>query len=200
MLKRDGTEVLKGTASLAGKGTTALEQRLAALPPLEDPVLLHGLTVGQKSARIPVRMEADQHMGALYPFSLNDKLKRITEASPWYAGASPFGGAVIPMEMISVLFGHVGHSDFKVRGPSVGLFADQEISLLDGPLRVGEPLEIEREVVALSGSRRTESVWARTRAYRPGAATPAAEMLLNMATLKDSYADYEKDRAALYGG
>jgi hypothetical protein len=145
-------------------------------------------------------MEANQHMGALYPFSLADKLKRITEPCPWYAGASPFGGAIIPMEMISVLVSHVGHSDFKVRGPSVGLFADQEISLIDGPLFVGEPLEIEREVVALSGSRRTESVWVRTRAYRPGAAAPAAEMLLNMATLKDSYADYEKDRAALYGG
>lgn len=198
MRKRDGTEVLRGTASLAGAHPTALEERLAALPALERPVLLHGIEVGQKSGRLPVIMAADQHMGALYPFSLSEKLQRITEPSSWYAEASPFGGPIIPMEMISVLFGYVGHPELSARGPSVGLFADQEIRLLEGPLFVNEPLEIEREVVALSGSRRTESAWTRTRAYRPGASTPCAEMLLNMATLKESYANYEKEYSDLY--
>lgn len=199
MEKRDGTEVLRGTASLGDAGPTALEERLAALPALEQPVLLHGISVGQKSGRRSAMMAADQHMGALYPFSLEDKLKRITEASSWYSGPSPFGNAIIPMEMISVLFGYQGHSEFSPRGPSVGLFADQEIRLLDGPLMVGEVFEIEREIVALSGSRRTESAWTRTRAFRPGAGQPCAEMLLNMATLKDSYARYAQDFEALYG-
>jgi hypothetical protein len=200
MTKQDGAEVLRGTASVGDAGPTALEARLAGLPPLEQPVLLSELKVGMRGPRHPVVMAADQHMGDLYPFTLNRKLERITEPSPWYAGASPFGGAIIPMEMISVLFAYTSRvGGFPVRGPSVGLFADQEIRLRDGPLMVGEPLEIEREIVALSGSKRTESVWIRTRAYRPGAETPAAEMLLNSATLKDSYAAYEADRAALYG-
>jgi hypothetical protein len=198
MEKRDGTEVLRGKASLGDAGPTALEVRLAGLPPLEQPVLLHGISVGQKSRRRSATMAADQHMGALYPFSLRDKLERITEPSPWYSGPSPFGAAIIPMEMISVLFSYRGHPEFSARGPSVGLCADQEIRLLDGPLMVGEVFEIEREVVSLSGSRRTESAWTRTRAYRPGASKPCAEMLLNMATLKDSYASYVLDFEELY--
>ena len=41
--------------------------------------------------------------------------------------------------------------------------------MLSGPLFVGEPYEIDREVVALSGSRRTESMWIRTRVFQPAA-------------------------------
>ena len=45
--------------------------------------------------------------GAAYPFSLADKLRRITEPHPWYtpegARSSPWGRQVVPMEMISVL-------------------------------------------------------------------------------------------------
>jgi hypothetical protein len=199
MTKADGTEVLSGTASLQGHGTTALSERLLTLPPLVKPVLLHGISVGQKSGRMPAVMGHDQPMGALYPFSLSDKLKRITEPSAWYSDASPFGGAIIPMEMMSVLLGYQGHAEFSARGPSVGLFADQEICLHQGPLFVGEAFEIEREVIALSGSRRTESVWIQTRAFRPGASTPCVRMLLNVATLKESYSRYDTDHAAMYG-
>ena len=200
MEKRDGTEVLRGTASIGDAGPTALEARLAALPPLEQPVLLSALKIGQRGPMHPVRMAMDQHMGELYPFTLRQKLERITEPSAWYAGDSPLGGPIIPMEMLSVLLAYTSRTGgWKVRGPSVGLFADQEIRLGDGPIFVGEELEIEREIVALSGSKRTESVWTRTRAYRPRSDRPAVTMLLNSATLKDSYAAYEADRAALYG-
>jgi hypothetical protein len=200
MTKRDGAEVLRGTASVGDAGPTALEARLAGLPPLEQPVLLADLRIGMRGPRHEVTMAADQHMGDLYPFSLAQKLERITESSPWYAGDSPWSGPIIPMEMISVLLAYTSRlGGFRVRGPSVGLFADQEIRLRDGPLFVAEPLEIEREIVAISGSKRSESVWIRTRCYRPGAAEPAAEMLLNSATMKESYARYDEDRAALYG-
>ena len=200
MQKADGAEVLRGTASLGDAGPTALEARLASLSPLEEPVLLSALSVGMRGPRHAVGMAADQHMGDLYPFTLTQKLERITEPSPWYAGASPWGGAIVPMEMLSVLFAYTSRvGGFPVRGPAVGLFADQEIRLRNGPIFVGEPLEIEREVVGLSGSKRTESVWIRTRCHRPGSDAVVAEMLLNSATLKDSYARYAEDRAALYG-
>ncbi len=199
MEKRDGTEVLRGTASVGDAGPTALEARLAGLAPLEQPVLLSALSVGQTGPRHAVSMAADQHMGALYPFTLARKLERITEPSAWYADGSPWGGAIVPMEMLSVLFAYTARTGgWRVRGPSVGLFADQEIRLFEGPIRVGEPLEIEREIVALSGSKRTESVWTKTRAYRPGSDRTVATMLLNSATLKESYAAYAADRAALY--
>ncbi len=132
---------------------------------------------------------------------MNDKLKVITEPSPWYsaarAGDSPWQRAIIPFEMISVLLNHVAWSvQFPVKGPVVGLFADQEIRLLNGPLFIGESYEVDREVVALSGSKRTESMWVRTRVYRPGTDDLIATMLLNSAYLKDSYANYAAELAA----
>jgi hypothetical protein len=153
-----------------------------------------------RTKRIPVRMDAAQHMGSLYPFSLADKLKVITEPSPRYLSGegSPFKRAIIPVEMISVLCGYMKDSEpFPVRGPVVGLFADQEIRLINGPLFVGEPYEIDREVVFLSGSKRTESMWVKTRVFAPGGSEVLATMLLNSASLKDSYANYAAEAAAL---
>jgi hypothetical protein len=95
-----------------------------------------------------------------------------------------------------VLCGYMKDSEpFPVRGPVVGLFADQEIRLIKGPLFVGEPYEIDREVVFLSGSKRTESMWVKTRIFAPGGSDVLATMLLNSASLKDSYANYAAEAA-----
>ena len=163
-------------------------------------MILSELKVGMRTGRMAVRMGPDQHMGDLYPFSLAEKLAAITENSPWYSGTdNPWGRAIIPVEMISVLLNHVARQDgIKVKGPAIGLFADQEISLIKGPLFVGEDYEIDREVVALSGSRRTESYWMRTRVYLPGSSEVIATMLLNHATLRESYARYAEEKAELY--
>jgi hypothetical protein len=201
MTKRDGTEILRGTASVGGDGSeTALSQRLSELKPLADPVILADLKVGMKTPRQTVKMDFDQHMGDLYPFSLAQKLKVITEPSAYYSQElNPWGRAIIPMEMLSVLFQYRAREDkLPVRGPAVGLFADQEIRLLRGPLFVGDSYTTEREIVALSGSRRTESVWMRTTVFGPDD-KPVATMLLNMASIKDSYANYEREHKALYG-
>jgi len=79
---------------------------------------------------------------------------------------------------------------FPVKGPAVGLFADQEIRMIDGPLFVGETYLIRREIAALADSRRTESYWVRSRIFDSTGRKQVAEMLLNHATLKDSYAGY----------
>ncbi len=202
MTKRDGVEVLRGTAS-CGEAVekTALETRLGELKPLDQPVILRDLKVGQTTPRVKIRMDAAQHMGDLYPFSLADKLKKITEPSPWYSDSdNPWGRPVIPFEMISVLVEYRAKEDgLKVKGPSVGLFADQEIRVIKGPLFVGETYEVEREVAALSGSKRTESYWMRSKVYREGTNELLATMLLNHAVLRESYAPYEAERKALYG-
>jgi hypothetical protein len=200
IIKRDGTEVQRGTASLGEAGATALDRRLAELAPLADPVITRDVEVGRRTGRQTVRMEAAENMGALYPFSLDQKLTKITEPSPWYAsGDNPYGRAIIPFEMISVLLQYTSREDrLPTRGPALGLFADQEIRLLEGPLFVGETYEVEREVVAITGSRRTESMWVRSEVFRPGEKKAIASMLLNHAILKDSYAAYEVERAQLY--
>jgi hypothetical protein len=201
MTRKDGTEILRGTASVGRDVTgTALSQRLKELKQLTDPVILRDIKVGMKTARQTVKMDADQHMGDLYPFSLAEKLKVITEPSPWYGGSdNPWGRPIVPFEMLSVLFQYRAREDkLPVRGPAVGLFADQEIRLLRGPLFVGETYALEREVVALSGSRRTESMWVRTTVFGMDGA-PVASMLLNGASIKQSYARYEEEYERLYG-
>ena len=193
--KADGTPVLEASASIGPDfGQTLLEKRMADLRPPEKLLILEDLHVGMTGAvDEPVRMEPDQHMGALYPFSLNQKLAVITETSPWYfdPASSPWGRAIIPLEMISVLAEYSSRqAAFPVKGPAVGLFADQEIRLIDGPLFVGEDYIIRREIAALAESRRTESYWVRTRIFDSSGKKQVAEMLLNHATLKHSYAGY----------
>ncbi|HEY2177756.1 MAG TPA: hypothetical protein VGH15_04175 [Caulobacteraceae bacterium] len=191
--KADGTPVLEASASLGpDNGQTLLEARLAQLRPPGPLVILADLAVGMRGARDePVRMDADQNMGALYPFSLAQKLAAITEPSPWYDKASPWGRPIIPLEMVSVLAQYSSAAArFPVKGPAVGLFADQEIRMIAGPLFVGEDYVIRREIVALAQSRRTESYWVRTSIFDAAGQTLLAQMLLNHATLKDSYAGY----------
>jgi hypothetical protein len=203
MVKRDGTEVLRGTASVGLKApTTALEQRLTELKPLADPVILREVKVGMKTARQTVRMDFDQNMGELYPFSLADKLRVITEPGAYYltdrASESPWGRQVIPIEMLSVLFQYRAREDrLPIKGPAVGLFADQEIRLMRGPLFAGKDYQTEREVIALSGSRRTESLWVRTTVFA-GDDMPVATMLLNLASIKESYANYAQEYQQFY--
>jgi len=200
MTRKDGTEILRGTASVGRDVTdTALTLRLKELKPLTDPVILRDIEVGMKTARQTVKMDFGQHMGDLYPFSLAEKLEVITEPSPYYSGSeNPWGRPIVPFEMLSVLFQYRAREDrLPVRGPAVGLFADQEIRLLRGPLFTGESYTTEREVVALSGSRRTESMWVRTTVFGADDAA-VATMLLNLASIKQSYAPYEQEYAALY--
>lgn len=201
--KADGTEVLRGTISIGpDHPQTALDERMSTLKEPGKLVILRDIKKGAKKPRLAVKMDFEQHMGAVYPFSLAQKLGRITETSDWYnpatASSNPYGRAIIPFEMLSVLMIYRNREDnFPVRGPAVGLFADQEIRLINGPVFVGEDYEMEREVARLSDSRRTESAWIRTTLYKAGTNEIVAIMVLNSATLKDSYANYEKELAAL---
>jgi hypothetical protein len=143
-------------------------------------------------------------MGALYPFSLNEKLAKITENSLWYSDpkSSPWGRAVIPLEMISVLLQYSSRSSgresaFPTRGPALGLFVDQQIRVIDGPLFVSEDYLVSREIVALSESKRVENCWVRTRLFDRTGKKQVADMLLNQGSFKQSYANYDAERAKL---
>jgi hypothetical protein len=204
--KADGTSVLTGTASV-GAGPhppSEIAQRIAKLRPPQQLVINRDLRVGQQGAGNPesVRMAFGQHMGPHYPFSLADKLQAITEPCSWYTpeggAASPWGRAIIPTEMISVLLGStMDQAQFRGHGPAVGLFAGQEIKRIGGPLFVDHPYLLEREIVALSESARTESVWVKTRILDGKTRQLVAEMILNSATLKASYAPYDEEARML---
>ncbi|MDH4391002.1 MAG: hypothetical protein QE285_06200 [Aquabacterium sp.] len=204
--KADGTPVLTGTASV-GAGPhppSEITQRIAKLRPPQQLVITRDLRVGQQGAGNPepVRMAHGQHMGPHYPFSLADKLQAITEPCAWYTPEggtnSPWGRAIIPREMVSVLLGSsMDAAGFRGQGPAVGLYAGQEIKLVAGPLFVDHPYLLEREIIALSESARTESVWVRTRILDGETRQLVGEMILNSATLKASYARYEEDARML---
>ena len=198
--KADGTPVLEASASIGpDHGETLLEARMARLRAPGPLVILGEMELGMTGAADePAVMEMDQHMGDLYPFSLAQKLERITERSPWHDGAdTPWGRPIIPTEMVSVLAEYTSKSaGWPVKKPAIGLFADLEIRMVDGPLFVDEPYLIRREIVALAESRRTESYWTRTRIFDAAGAVLKAEALLNHAALKGSHPDYDAKRAA----
>ena len=202
--KSDGTPVLTGTASV-GEPQQAheLEQRMARLRPATGLVINRDLKVGQRGeAPEVIRMGFDQHMGDSYPFTLRDKLNVITEPHEWYTPEggknSPWGRAIIPTEMISVLLGSTGaQANLRGRKPAVGLFAGQQIRRIAGPLFVDQDYALEREIVALSESARTESVWIRTRVLELPSRKLVAEMILNSAVMKASYPRYEEEAREL---
>lgn len=193
--KADGTPVLEGTASVGPQAEpTALGARLAQTQ-ARDPgplFLLDQLRVGQSGPEGEfITVGADDHLGELYPFSLRDKLTHITERVDVHQiGAdTPWGAAVMPFEMLSVLTNAHGHAaGFVARQPSMGLFIDLEVSMLAGPVLVGRRYGLKRELVALSQSRRTESFWTRTTLL--DGSTPVAEVLLHQGVFKDSHPDY----------
>lgn len=196
--KEDGTPVLEASATLGpDHGETLLEARMKKLRPAERLIILEDMKIGMTGqADEEVRMGPDQHMGSLYPFSLKDKLAKITEPDPMYsdASASPWGRPVIPLEMVSVIGNYSGRqAKFPIKQPAIGLFADLEIRMIDGPLFVDETYILRREIVALSESRRVENYWVRTRFFDKTGEKQVAEMLLNHAVMKASYPDYPKE-------
>lgn len=194
-LKTDGSPVLVGTASVGHDAETELGARLARTGDPGELFVVDQLAVGQCSAApVTTSIEMDTSNDRLYPFSLRQKLDAITEPSPWYDTAdNPWDRPILPFEMISVLAQKTG-ADFAVRGPALGLFLDLEIRLERGPLFVGQEYVIEREVVGLGQSRRTESYWVRTTLADASSGDPAATVLLHSGVFKDSYAGYPADR------
>ena len=144
-----------------------------------------------RNARVSAKEDKEQtaHL-------FDEKLARITEPHPWYteegAAGSPWGRAIVPFEMISVL-ANKGRVDWPVRSPSLGLFLDLEVALRR-PVFVDQPYVLERELVGLSQSRRTESYWTRTTITDADTGELTATVLLHSGVFKESYPGYPRDR------
>jgi len=198
--KADGTPVLAGTASIGpDHGETALARRLAGSGEPGELFIVDQLGIGMRRSGKTASMSHSERNGPAYPFSLAEKLARITEPHPWYTTAggatSPWGRAIVPIEMISVL-AHKSSSHLPVRSPVMGLFLDLEIRLLDGPVFVDQEYALDVEVVGLGQSRRTESYWTHTTLTDVDTGRAAAEVLLHSGVFKDSYPGYPKEAGA----
>jgi hypothetical protein len=200
-VRNDGAVVLTGTVSVGpDHPTSELDGRLARLGDPGELFVVDRVQLGHHhTVATPVSMPWAESNGDFYPFSLQDKVAAITEPHPWYtpdgAASSPWGRPIVPMEMISVLAMKAGN-DLPVRGPSVGLFLDLEVRLLDGPVFVDEPYRLEQDVVGLAQTRRVESHWLRTTLVEAATDRPVAVALLHSGVFKASYAGYPADRLA----
>ena len=194
-VKRTGEPVLTASLTL-GDEPTELGERLARMLAKDagDLFIIDRLEVGWLSPSSTTSMSFDGSNGNLYPFSLADKVRLMTEPSAWYRPGepSPWGRAVVPTEMLSVL-AHKGGVHLPVRGPAVGLFIDLEVAR-HRPVFVDETYHLTHEVVGLGQSRRVESYWTRTR-LTDDAGAPVATVLLHQGVFKASYADYPADQS-----
>ena len=197
--KGDGTPVLTGTASIGtGDATELDERRLRALGDPGNLFIVDQLEIGMRvEVAETVTMGFDDHNGNLYPFTLADKLQRITECSSWYRanGDSPWGRPIVPTEMISVL-AHRSGAEFPVRGPAVGLFVDLEVRFVDGPVFVDHPYRVAHTIVGIGQTRRVESYWTESTLIDAETGAHAATVLLHQGVFKASFADYPADEAA----
>lgn len=198
--KADGTPVLVGTASIGPEHPASeLDERLARHGDPGELFVVDQLRVGMRGDEREASVTRDDRNGPGYPFSLAEKLERITEPHPWYTpegGArSPWGRAVLPMEMTSVLSAKAG-PNWPVRAPALGLFLDLEIRLVEGPVFVDQAYRLEHELVGLSQSRRTESYWTRTTLTDVDTGRLTAVVLLHSGVFKQSYPGYPEDRLA----
>lgn len=189
-VKGTGEPVL--TCSLTiGEEPTELGVRVAEMQ-AKDPGTFHiidQLQVGWKTAPEATSMGFQEHNGKLYPFTLEEKCRLITEPSPWYVPGqeSPWGRAVVPTEMLSVLT-EKGGLELPVRRPSLGLFIDLEVRR-HRPVFVGEPYTVTHELVCKGQSKRVESYWTRSRLV-DAAGTLVAETLLHQGVFKASFPNY----------
>jgi hypothetical protein len=194
--KADGTPVLRGTATLGPDAPTALADRLhSARSGAGDLFIVDQLELGMKGSGATVTMRFDEHNGKLYPFTLAQKLEKITEPCPWYTSReeSPWGEPIVPTEMISVL-AHKRDGGFPTRGPAVGLFIDLEVRYVDGPVVVGRPYRLDHTIVGLGQSRRVESYWTESTITDDADGRRVATVLLHQGVFKASYAGYPTDR------
>ena len=190
--KGDGAPVLEGTASVDPAAPTALQARLAQQreSDVDELFIIDRIQVGDRVTVEGESIDMTTSNGEGYPFSLREKLDRITEPSPWYtSAANPWGRPIVPFEMYSVLTNKSGGAR-GVRRPTSGLFIDLEVRAVDGPLFVGEPYVVEKEVLCIGQSRRVESYWTESRVIAPETGRHVATVLLHQGVFKASYPDY----------
>lgn len=193
--KTDGTAVLEGSVSIGpDHPTSALDLRRGAQGDPGNLFIIDQLEVGMAgdSDRV-VSMGYTEHNGPAYPFSQADKVAKITEPHPWYtpetASQSPWGRAILPIEMISVI-ANKSSNGWPVRSPVMGLFLDLEIKLVHGPVFLDQAYSLHRKVIGLSQSRKTESYWVRTTLTDTDTGKVAAEVTLHSGVFKASYPHY----------
>ncbi|CAK9118348.1 unnamed protein product [Durusdinium trenchii] len=216
----DGRLVFDGTASVgtrnASSPKTMAQTKIANVKPVKGRLLFTRHEMGTESLELePARIDFDQVVGPLFPFTHRRKLELITEFHPWFSeeagSSSPWGRPILPPESFNqIMLGMVGgalgprfpslpgdawlEEALKGRTP-VGLFGGCEVILHAGPVFVGEDYQCRRQLVACGETPKAEFRWTRTFLYEKKSGKLVAEMTLQDMQLKNSLEGYAELRA-----
>eukprot|EP00127_Corallochytrium_limacisporum_P006065 Clim_evm14s218 gene=Clim_evmTU14s218 len=203
------TRVLIGTISVDPSHREApsmVENRLKGaktLGPGDVPILMR-FKPGEETALVrDVGLDFEKKIGGLFPYTIEQKNKIITEPSPWFTkesgGSSPWGKALLSPELFNALFFYTFD---RVQWPEGGFTNKKAVGMFGGceckwyePLFVGDRYDCKVQIVAVGETKGTEWLWARHTLYRPGTNVRVGEMLLQQMALKRSYPNYVEERA-----
>lgn len=182
----DGLDVATGTASVDDHRASALRARdLRAVDPQRLRILRHlepGARLGEWDATLEPDLQLERYRAGV-----------ISDPLSWYAESSPWGGPVAaPSTAVHLLWG-VPMAALRPLLPdtrAVGLFGAIEVAHLAGPLRLGERYRVQADVVAVSDSPRTESLWFDSVALDRG--EPVASMRMMLRFMKASSSLYDE--------
>ncbi|MDQ3108001.1 MAG: hypothetical protein M3Q68_09390 [Actinomycetota bacterium] len=158
--REDGLLVAEGTAGVgASQPPTHLDG--IDMRPAGDPSEL------RMFSGLPAGTPIDEHEAVIDSASTwwAELSERITEPLEWYAGSSPWGGAIVgPSAIVQLLWQKATASFGRHGGGAVGLFGSIEIRHHRGPVFLDHPYRVTGEIVAVGHSPKTEYVWFDTRA------------------------------------
>ena len=208
----DGKLVLEGTVGLNSvqgtSGPTFLEQQLHKIKAVDGNLVFCNLPVGTKTlTEERARISFDKVIGPLFPFTLNEKLKIITEWHPWFdekfGQQSPWKRPVLAPECWNqiMLYTLPGANwpkptvNLLPEGKTpVGLFGGCQVKLWS-PVFTDESYRITRELIAVGETPKTEFRFTRTQLWSEHTGALVAEMILQDMMLKSTVKNYKELRA-----
>ena len=184
--REDGMLVAEGTASVGSSGEPTFLEAID-LRPAEDPSEMR--MFGSLAPGTPIP-EHEATVDSTSPLRVG-LLERMTEPLDWYAGPSPWGGAIAnPSAVVGLLWQRATRSFGRHSDGAVGLFGAIEIRHHRGPVFVDRPYHVAGEVVAVGHSPKTEYVWFDTRASDDSGVVASMRMQLRwMKASSKAYAD-----------
>lgn len=151
----DAMRVAEGTASIGkpNEPTALLRKPLDRFEAGEMRILA-GLKAGARFENREITLPKS---------TIAERMKVITEPLEWYAGPSPWGGAIAtPASMVHLLYAEPIATLRGKIGTAVGLFGAIEIRNINGPILIEHPYRVGGNVVALGQSPKTEYMWFET--------------------------------------
>jgi hypothetical protein len=149
----NGNRIGEGTAAVGSSNAVSalLARDLHRFPPGELRILAAS-SVGDRFPEVEVSVTQE---------AIEERQRLSTDPLPWYAGPSPWGGAIATTcNMVDVMWlSLVAYLAEKKVAEAVPLYGAIELRNVNGPAFVGKPYIAGGEVVNLGQTAKTEYLW-----------------------------------------